>query len=295
MRILGAVLALLSFLCSCSTEEPSIKKKLLPQSEYNFRDKEDEVLLFSQLDHKLKQWVDARKQRDDATIAYLEHDLFEMTTGNLDRLREVLEESENHSYRVIAAMALGFSDSPKALGTLIDQLEDREERIVANCLTSIGFLGQKDTPLPPLVRLLREGSPHIQGRAAYAIGECSAPKRDLHGAESLLIDLLKHDQIALRVNAMTALGKLQQVEAVRPIVINNLFHQYPKVRLDAIAALGNINHVSAVGGLVESLSDENERVRQRALWALKKITEKDYGENQAAWKHYYESHKESFK
>lgn len=287
------LLFLICFCCSCKTTEEATKKdEPLPDSEFNFRQEQDLVLLFSQLDYNMREWNEAKRKGDDASISFFERELLEQSRGNLDILMETLKNKDNQSYRVISAMALGFTQSPKALPILVDTLNDANSAVVQNCLQSIGFMGIKETPIPPLVSALNSGNGKIKAFAAYAIGETITPKREFHGADQLLIGLLNHEDMFVRLNSVSALGKMQSVPAVKPIIASNLYHEYPRVRLAAIAALGNIEHLSASAGLIESLKDENEKVRKRALWALKRITKKDYGDDRDSWRNWYESNKD---
>ncbi len=281
------------FLLSCKTTEESVRSDPAgPDPEYNFREEQDLVVLFSQLDYNMREWTEAKKKGDDAGISFFEKELYEQSAGNLDTLLRTLRGKNNQSYRIIAAMALGFGQSPKALPVLIENLHDLDSSIVNNCLQSIGFMGDKETPLPPLVDVLRTKKGKTQAFAAYAIGETVTPKREFHGADLALLELLNDPEIFLRMNAVSALGKMQLKSAVKPIITTNLFHEYPRVRLAAIAALGTIKHPSATASLIESLKDADPKIRKRTIWALKRITDKDFEDDRNSWQNWYEANKD---
>lgn len=84
------------------------------------------------------------------------------------------------------------------------------------------------------------------------------------------IALLKDRDDRIRMNAVTALGKIGDVSAV-PAIIETLNDAYSNVRKMAIDALGEMGDVSAVPALMMLMKDKDYEVRRYAGVALGKM------------------------
>ena len=69
---------------------------------------------------------------------------------------------------------------------------------------------------------------------------------------------------------------------------------YVDDRSRAVYKLGEIGDKRAVEPLIAALKDKDSDVRRRVASALTKITGKDFGEDQAQWRDWWERNKASF-
>ncbi|HTF90661.1 MAG TPA: HEAT repeat domain-containing protein [Planctomycetota bacterium] len=96
--------------------------------------------------------------------------------------------------RVIAAGALGFSDSKDVQGPLLVALKDQNTEVVQNAALSLALLQNAETPLEPLVEVFQGSSnPQARANAAYAIRNLleagAAPTEDvIKAARRSLVD-----------------------------------------------------------------------------------------------------------
>jgi len=193
---------------------------------------------------------------------------------------------------------------------VIGLLDQPDEQVRAAAVAALGKMG-KATGVDPLVRALT-GDPSMSVRAAAArsIGELSAVLREpgedfltqvaqqlvgaladpspqvrqavavglgqlgWGGAGRTLADVLATDPDAavrgLAAHALGQLGSAQWVEALQEALAHDAS---PSVRLYAADALGNIGSRRALDGLVAALDDEEVRVQEAAVLALRQIAD----------------------
>lgn len=154
-----------------------------------------------------------------------------------------------------------------------------------------------DAPFDPLAKLV------VHAAMAHMVGE-------LYGADPLISVLTSENTDEQRGAAAEALGSVDSVTSLEPLV--GMLNEYgpPKkkfIRIAAAQALGRIGDQRVVGALIEKLEEKefsfmnnsffNARrldsrfVRQAAAKALNEITGEDYGMNQKAWKNWWEKAK----
>lgn len=119
--------------------------------------------------------------------------------------------------------------------------------------------------IPTLIDRLRSPDPHVQWRAAEALGTCGEPAVTL-----LLLALLSHS-VPVRLGAIEALGAIRDARAVDPIL--DVVHRDAslEVRWAAVLALGEIGSPDAVSSLVPLLRDPNRYLRYGAATALGRL------------------------
>jgi len=82
-----------------------------------------------------------------------------------------------------------------------------------------------------------------------------------------LLTALQDEEAEIRAEAAYALGNLESLDAVAPLVVV-LSDEDANVRSEAAWALGMIESVDAVPALAAAVGDANEDVREQVAWAL---------------------------
>ena len=171
--------------------------------------------------------------------------------GNVEGLTEVLANSDNPSVRQRAAEILGNLDETADAGVeaLVEAVEtDENEAVRAAAIDALTALDAVDGLLEALGRDVPEDA------ADWAM------------AETFVKDL-SAEAPELRMAAANVLGRLENENAVRPLV-QALEDPDPRVRARVARALGRIADPSAAGALVEHLHGEPLPVRREVADAL---------------------------
>ena len=206
---------------------------------------------------------------------------------------------ENYSIRDNAIRILGEIGDPRAVGPLINALNDEDEFWLIRELADFA-LGEICDPIAvdPLIDALKDDDPYVRGRVASALGEIGDPR-----AVDPLIDALNDEQNFVRSDAAFALGLIGDPKAMDPLiealkdddlevqlwgasslvklgkmeyldlVLLALQDESDHTRFVAADALGKIGDPRAVDPLIDALEDEDEDslVRKNAALALGKI------------------------
>jgi len=110
------------------------------------------------LDTQIRGWnnlyLSALTAEDKRKTRMLEDNLSALTHKRRAEIMEQLATGPLNN-RVIAASALGFTRDREALSPLIAALDDPHEEVVGNALVGLLLLGQADTPLEPICRLMQ--------------------------------------------------------------------------------------------------------------------------------------------
>jgi len=126
------------------------------------------------------------------------------------------------------------------------------------------------------------GVPH------YA-AEVLAQTKESGEVERLIADL-KDPSWQVRWYAAEALGEAKEPRAVEPLIAA-LKDKNVYVQVMAAWALGKIKDCRAVEPLIAALGDEIKDVRKEAALALKEITGKDFGQEPAKWREWWDKNK----
>jgi len=124
----------------------------------------------------------------------------------------------------------------------------------------------------------------FQSFSAFSQGKPSS-------AVDQLIENLKDKDWQIRWYTASSLGEMKEGRVVEPLIVVLQKDPNGYVRAMAAWALGQIGAPRAVRPLIEALADESHDVRKRAPLALKQITGKDFGKDQAKWKAWWEAKK----
>lgn len=170
---------------------------------------------------------------------------------DVPKLVEVIEGSDNPTVRERAAEILGDIDDTDEAGidALVDVVQtDDNEAVRAAAIDALTSLDAVDGLLEALGR------------------DIPADAADWAKAESFVEDL-SADAPELRMAAANVLGRLENENAVRPLM-QALEDSDPRVRARVARALGRIDDPSAAGALVDHLHGEPLPVRREVADAL---------------------------
>jgi HEAT repeat protein len=123
-----------------------------------------------------------------------------------------------------------------------------------------------------LLDALKNPDENIQSKAAIKLGMVRDER-----AIPFLLNTLKHSNSAIRFRAMKALAEIG--EHVVPALTTALGEEDSRFRLAAIQTLGYMKNAKAVDPLITALENKDQKVRQVASKALKRLTGRKYGRN----------------
>ena len=161
----------------------------------------------------------------------------------------------------LAVKALAFSKNPEALDLLVARLADVDPDLVANSLIGLKLRADPQTPLPPLLTLLRSKAPAVREFAPLALANVllaretarlpmdpQVPPRAMSGLVGLLED---HDPV-VRLHVAKAMGALRVPEA-NDFLVLMLKDEHVRIRIAAASALERIGDPRAFPKVVELL------------------------------------------
>lgn len=160
-------------------------------------------------------------------------------------------------------------------------LLNRKTLVILIMLFGIGFIScpayTKTQPttqpdeIPSLIKSLETGKEDDRNESAYKLGLLS-PKQNNGTAITALIKATKDPSEQVRINAVSALGKLRAQEAV-DVLINAMHDLSEEVILFAAQSLGEIGSpaVTAESELLNLLKNQRSDIRRVAAVALAKI------------------------
>jgi HEAT repeat protein len=143
------------------------------------------------------------------------------------------------------------------------------------------------TALGPLVHLLKDGdSPSLREGAARQLRVL-----ELKEAFQPLIEALSDEAYQVRGEAALTLGALGNKDALMPLV-GLLDDRIEDVRRHACWAMGDLRDIRAVEFLIKMM--EYSELRDDIAAALRKITGKNFGQNQDNWQRWWEANKAGY-
>lgn len=279
--IVFAVTAFLYSLVSCY--QPPVNDINSHQSgqKPSFNQKEMDTIV--NLDTLLKRWEkgfangleDEQKQTSDK--------LKDIASRNMSLLERAM--SDDEGIKMVATLALGFSQQNEAIPILVTATRDKDLLIRANAVFSLGMLGLKETPTEPLIRMLDDKEPSIRTTAAFALSMVLRSDSDQAVLEPLHRAL--NDQYPeVRREIIRALTTLARKESL-PHLVKSLQDNDETVRINSARALAAIKDKDAIEPLITALNDTAPRVRDALLYALKEITGLDNGNDVTAWQDWW--------
>jgi len=163
--------------------------------------------------------------------------------------------------RIKAAKALSDSKDPKAIDTLLKQLDSRDESLVAAVESALRAL----KAVPVLEQRLADSSASEEQKVLACTG-----LRALQEKSSIqpLIIALKDQSARVRKEAALALGVIAPAAAEKPL-LTALSDSDEDVRYFAADALGNVRTAAVMQAIETRLATETSPVVRSALLAAK--------------------------
>ena len=189
---------------------------------------------------------------------------------------------------------------PKSLQTRIEEyvnkLKDKNYQTRAGAALSIGKIGyEAKVAVPALIAVLKDEDYGVRYSAARALGEVG-PGAAV--AVPALLEALRDENDVVREKAAQSLGKIGVItrDIVSSLITILLDDKYSAARAAAAKSLGEFDSeaIAAVPSLIETLKDLKDvsiSVRLSAASALKRITNKDFGEDPEEWRLWWEESK----
>jgi len=193
--------------------------------------------------------------------------------------------------REIAQEALGMIRDKKAVEWLV-----RQARLTNNgelkARFALAFAGMSHPSIRPTLQgLLRHRDAFIRKNAVIALGKQG--DRDAIGPMVEALENEKED--AVRQVLFEALGEIGDPQA-SPAIEKLLGEGHWSVRVAAIEALAKLRTKSGVGALIQQMQKEKGRLLTDIRHALEELTgEMAYRENKKAWKEWWDKYEKIFR
>lgn len=193
------------------------------------------------------------------------------------------------SVRADAVAALAECKDERIVNALLGALRDTDATVR---LAAIAALQKQNDPaaVPALANVLMRGGPEEKWRAAraleafhwrprteaeeiefcLALGEVARVPVFGSAAVKPLVELLRHGSYEKRVEAVNALGEINDPAVVRPLQ-QALRDADPLVRTAAAHALGRVGDAQVVPALIQTLQDRETNARVAAATALGRL------------------------
>ncbi len=243
-RKASAALLGLACLAGCQSTDPLGQLEPVDPSELEIQEEPITTgFLVTDLGNRIEGWnrakLEARGQRDYLLADSRRQDVKRLVVKHFDELLHEFEVGPPNT-RTVVASALGFSESPRALGPLMLALDDTDELVIGNALLGLAMLGQPDTPLDRVCFLLREsGDPYNRNNAAFCLQRLVDA-----GAEG---------------------------DCVLPSARAGIEDRQAGVRLSCAWVLGRLSDGESLDGLGALLGDVEARVAQSAAHSIRRI------------------------
>ena len=218
--------------------------------------------------------------------------------GNILVVKSLVDVLGHHSWEVreAAAQALGYLGDQQAVEPLTALLENENLRVrqaARRALRELDDYRQEGAQIDHkqaalrLIPQLKHWDSQVRQRTAQALGW-----RDNYDAVAALISALADREVKVRRAALHALGEIGHTGSLELMgtlvdallgtsgeppalksLIARLSQQDEKSRMSAAWALGEIGLLAAVEPLIVTLEDWNQRVRFSAAWALGQLSD----------------------
>jgi HEAT repeat protein/beta-lactamase regulating signal transducer with metallopeptidase domain len=183
----------------------------------------------------------------------------------------VLLDDSDEWVRRAGARALGEIRDERATDGLIAHLSDREWQVRNTAAWALGEM-KEEHALEALCRLLQSDAQfEVRKTTAWALAEI----QDTRAVETLCNVLRSDTHSEVRAKTAWALGETKDKRAIDSLSNALLTDEEADVRKTAAWALGEIQSRKALAALKQALSDPDERVRTKVMWALSEIEDTD--------------------
>jgi HEAT repeat protein len=215
----------------------------------------------AEIDRLVKQWDDAQAEGRVADASRLHAQLAQRATAEHDALASAARGARGQAGGYVGTMALSFSRRPEATAVLVERLDSRDPRLVANALIALKLRADPATPLEPLLAHLGSGNADVRRYAPLAFAHVLEARRaagvppdaalEARALAPLAAGARDRDD-ALRLHAARALGALS-VPGAEPPLLSLLEDSSRRVGLGAARALAARGAPEGFAGVVELL------------------------------------------
>ncbi|MEW6481999.1 MAG: HEAT repeat domain-containing protein [bacterium] len=195
---------------------------------------------------------------------------------------------KNSFIRSCAASGLGETKDFRGVDPLIEALKYGDEYVRWKAALALGEIGNARAVEPLILAMTKDEDWNVRGWSAWALGKIG----DHRAIESLIAGMAKDEIRSVREFAAKALGEIKGDRAVESL-IGVLKNEDLGIQDKAAEALGRTKDYRAIKPLIDALKDGNKGVRISAGYALKEITEKDFGRDPIKWQRWWEQNKGS--
>lgn len=252
--------------------------------------------ILAELDGSLRKWnslvLSGATVRDAHSISLIEHSIAYDAAKYQEEIMDQLITGPQNNRRVAAA-ALGFSGSPRALAPLLSALSDPDEQVIANALLSLGTLRDPGTPLTFIASLMAEHESNAvranAGRALRSLLAVNSAVEERADVRSCARRATADIEPAVRMSALLLLAELHDYDSLDAIALA----LNDPVPLVARAASRSVAHIGsnepeykgrAARALAASLSRvDKQNVRPAVFSDLQALGSRNYGPDIDAW------------
>jgi HEAT repeat protein len=185
-----------------------------------------------------------------------------------------------------AIAALGLMRSEAAVDILIGLLPKlgyESKMLAIQALANIG----NEKAIEPLAQLLEDKQISMRVAAVRAIGRFKSD-----AAKGVLIKSLQQTNPAVVKAAMLALVKYSDGADVPMVIVQLASHEKPEIRKAAVEAMAYYGLPDMAGPLIAHMKDEAGDVAAASLKSLRRLLNRDLGENDADWSAWREANRE---
>ncbi|MQA90807.1 MAG: hypothetical protein GEU90_11300 [Gemmatimonas sp.] len=183
----------------------------------------------------------------------------------LPALEWALLSDENAMVRERATWAIGMIGDARSLAALADGAGDVSPLVRGQVAWAFGRVESIDGVVH-LRPLLGDPDAGVRERAAWALGMIRSP----NGVD-VLVHAMRDEAVEVREQAAWALGMIGIPTGVEALVAALDSDPYAAVRERSAWALGTIGDARVATQLMNAVRDEDDRVRERAIWALTRV------------------------
>ena len=221
------------------------------------------------VDATIKQWDAAHAEaRDDAASA-LARKISDEVDRDFPYFATASKGEKGLKIQNLAVQALAFSGNRAATTLLVDRLRDLDGSVVGNALIGLKIRSDPDTPLKPLIALLRAQFPEARRYAPLALANVVRAREVAHrpiepelsdAAMAGLVGLVQDNDPYARLHAAKAMGALRRPDATDFLVML-LQDVRATIRIAAAAALeriGDPRSFPSVVALLDRMADDQQ-------------------------------------
>jgi HEAT repeat protein len=140
--------------------------------------------------------------------------------------------------------------------------------------------------VPLLANVLDQSKGDVRADIALALGRSKKPE-----SVPLLVRNLGDEAPIVRSMVLHALATMGAKEASPEVFGRMELEKEPSVRVYLVAAAEKLQIRKAISTLIQWLGDSEEGIRTSSLAALKNMTNKNLGEDRAAWQAWWDGAK----